>query len=509
MSEPTSQSRAASGDPGAPPKRPDAGHDTGDLPLSELSEHGHAALAWIERYLAEPERHPVLSRAAPGDTGRALPSGPPAHAEPLERILADFERSIVPGITHWNHPGFLAYFATTGSVPGIIGELLASALNVNAMLWRTSPAVTELELLVTDWLRQMLGLDDGWFGFLNDTASVSTLLALAAAREARPELAIRERGMAGRTDLPRLRVYCSTHAHSSVDKAAIALGLGHENVVHIEADERFALRADSLAEAMAADSDRGALPLAVVATAGTTSTTSVDPIAAIAPVARRHGAWLHVDAAYAGVAAVLPELRARFTGWEQADSIVVNPHKWMFTPIGASALFVRRPDILRRAFSLVPEYLTTTDPQDVPNLMDYGIQLGRPFRALKMWMVIRAFGTEGIARRIRHHLHLARRFADLVEGSPDWQLAAPVPFSTICFRFAPAGVDDESLDRRNAAILERVNAGGEAFLSHTRLHGRYVLRVAIGNLRTEWEHLERTWELLGKASVESIGISEG
>jgi len=472
----------------------------GDFTPAELAAHGGAALVWAARYLREIEKLPVMPRVAPGDVGRTLSGSPPRDPEPLERILADFESKIVPGITHWNHPAFFAYFAISGTTPGILGELLAATLNVNAMLWRSSPAATELELVVTDWLRQMLGLGDGWTGFLNDTASISTLHALAAAREGRTELEIRERGMAGREDLPALRVYCSAQAHSSVDKAAIALGFGHENVVHIETDARYRMRADRLAEAMATDAERGALPLAVVATVGTTSTTSVDPIDEIAAAARVHDAWLHVDAAYAGAAALLPELRARFTGWERADSIVVNPHKWMMTPVGVSALFVRRPDVLRRAFALVPEYLTTTDPDDAPNLMDYGLQLGRPFRALKLWMVIRAFGVEGLAARIREHVHLARRLADQVEATEDWLLAAPVPFSTVCLRYAPAGVADARLDEWNAAIMERVNASGEAFLSHTRLGGRYVIRVAIGNVRTEWRHVARAWELLRAAA---------
>ena len=466
----------------------------GDIPLSELEARGRAALEWIARFLADPTQHPVLAQVAPGDIGRAIPPSPPDRAEPLERILGDFESTIVPGTTHWNHPGFMAYFATSGSVPGIVAELLTAGLNVNAMLWRSSPAATELELVVTDWLRQMLGLDDGWTGFINDTASTSTFVALAAAREARSELGIRERGMAGRPDLPPLRVYCSAQAHSSVDKAVIALGLGHENVVHIETDERFRMRAERLAEAMRTDVERGALPLAVVATAGTTSTTSVDPIADIATIAKSHDAWLHVDAAYAGAAAVLPELRPMFAGWDRGDSIVMNPHKWLFTPVGSSVLFVRRPDILKRAFSLVPDYLVVQE--DAPNLMDYGLQLGRPFRALKLWMVIRAFGVEGIAARIRHHVHLARRLADRVESTPDWTLAAPVPFSTVCLRYAPRDVDGATLDRWNEAMMARVNASGEAFLSHTRLHGRFVIRVAIGNIRTEWAHVARVWERL-------------
>ncbi|HYD51723.1 MAG TPA: pyridoxal-dependent decarboxylase, partial [Gemmatimonadaceae bacterium] len=354
---------------------------TGDLPSSDLVEQGRRALDWIARYLDHPERFPVVARTRPGEVRSQLPASPSAEGEPLARILDDVERIVVPGLTHWNHPGFFAYFAISASVPGILGELLTAALNVNAMLWKTSPAATELEQLATDWLRQLIGLGPGWTGHINDTASISTMLALAAARESRG-LGIRERGMAGRGDLPRLRVYCSEHAHSSVDKAALALGLGLENVVHVGVDGAFRMRPEQLAEAVAADRARGWLPLACVATTGTTSTTSIDPVPAIADVCERERLWLHVDGAYGGIAALVPELRQVLAGVERADSLVVNPHKWMFTPVDCSVLFLRRPEVLTRAFSLVPEYLVTREQGEVVNLMDYGVQLGRRFRAL-------------------------------------------------------------------------------------------------------------------------------
>lgn len=474
----------------------------GDLTPEQFRAAAERALAWATEYLAHPERHPVLSRVAPGEVRRALPDAPPVAPEPMEIILADFERTIVPGITHWNHPGFFAYFGITASAPGIVAELLAATLNVNAMLWRTSPAATELEQLALDWLRQMLGLraDDGWFGIINDTASISTMLALAAAREARPELAIRERGMAGRSDLPVLRVYASEQAHSSVDKGAITLGFGHQNVVHVPVDERFRMRADLLARAIAEDRARGYLPLACVATVGTTSTTSVDPVAQIAPICRREGVWLHVDGSYGGVAAIVPELRAVLDGVELADSLVVNPHKWLFTPIDASAFYTRRPEVLKRAFSLVPEYLTSREQGEVVNLMDYGVQLGRRFRALKLWMIIRAFGVEGLAERIRHHCALARELEGWIRAEAGWEVVAPVPFSTVCFRYAPAGLAPAAADAINERIMTTVNATGEVFLSHTKLGGRYVIRVAIGNLRTERRHVARAWELLRQAA---------
>ena len=472
----------------------------GDLPTAELREQGERLLGWIAEYLEHPERYPVLSPLAPGDVKRSLPAAPPQNAEPLERIFADFEQRILPGITHWNHPGFFAYFSISSSIAGILGELLIAALDVNGMLWKTSPAATELEELTMNWLRQLLGLGEGWFGMINDTASISTMLALAAAREAKPELAIRSRGMAGRADLPPLRVYASAHAHSSVDKGALALGFGLDNVVKIPCDDQFRMRSDAFAAAVAADRDAGRLPLACVATVGTTSTSSIDPVPAIAEICRHEEIWLHVDGSYGGVAAVSPQHRYVLDGVERADSLVVNPHKWLFTPIDCSAFYTRRPDVLKRAFSLVPEYLVTREQDDVVNLMDYGVQLGRRFRALKLWMVIRAFGARGLAARLEHHCALARTFASWVEAEDGWEVVAPVPFSLVCFRFAPIGTSEAEREARNTAILHRVNASGEAYLSHTKLDGRYVLRLAIGNIRTEEAHVARAWELLSEAA---------
>jgi aromatic-L-amino-acid/L-tryptophan decarboxylase len=469
---------------------------TGDLPTSQLREQGEVVLQWIARYLDEPTRYPVLSQAAPGDIARQIPASPPVNGEPLAEIVADVDRVIMPGVTHWNHPSFFGYFATSSSVPGIIGELFSAALDVKAMLWRTSPAATELEQVVMDWLRQLLGMDDGWFGMITDTASISTMLAIAAARESRSELRIRELGMAGRPDLPRLRVYASEHAHSSVDKAALALGLGLANVVKVPCDSDYRMRVDALRSAMEQDVAAGYLPLACVATVGTTSITSIDPVRQIAEVCRAHGAWLHVDGAYGGVAAIVPEMRHVLDGVELADSLVVNPHKWLFTPFDCSAFWVRRPEVLKAAFSLVAEYLVTPQQGTVVDYMDYGVQLGRRFRSLKLWMVIRAFGAEGLASRIREHCRLARVFAEWVQAERGWQVVAPVPFSLVCFRYAPAGMSDEEADRENERIMHAVNAGGEAFLSHTRLAGRFVLRVAVGNIRTEEQHLAAVWRLL-------------
>ena len=477
---------------------------TADLPRHELLSQGRAVLDWIAEYLEHPERYPVLSEMTPGEVRASLPSMPPARGESLDVILEDFRTKIVPGITHWNHPSFFAYFATSSSIPGILAEMLTATLDVKAMLWRTSPAATELEQLVTDWLRQMLGLGDGWFGMTTDTASISSMLALGAAREAKPELEIRERGMAGRTDLPRLRVYASEHAHSSIDKGALALGIGLENVVHIEADDEFRMKPGALAAAIAEDRRRGYLPLACVATVGTTSTSSIDPVPAIAEICRGESVWLHVDGAYGGVLAIVPENRYLLDGVDAgADSLVLNPHKWLFTPFDCSVFYVKRPEILKRAFSLVPEYLVTREQGSVVNYMDYGVQLGRRFRALKLWMVIRAYGVDGLIERLREHRALAQKLAGWIESAGDWELAAPVPFSLVCFRYSPRGVSATEQDRLNEAIMHAVNASGDMFISHTKLAGRFTLRLSIGNIRTGEGQVAAAWNRLQSAGRHS------
>lgn len=473
----------------------------GDLAPDAFRAAAHAAVDWIADYL-EQANHPVRSRLAPGDVRRALPAAPPAHGEPLEAMLADFQQTIVPGITHWNHPAFFAYFANSASYPGILGELLAAGLNANGMLWVTSPAVTELEMHTLDWLRQLMGLSDGWFGEITDTASVSTFYALAAARE-RAGFDVRTKGMADRDDLPRLRVYCSEHAHSSIDKAVIALGLGHENLVKIATDAQYRMRPDALEAAILADIAVGYRPIAIVPCVGTTSITSIDPVRAVVDIGRRHQCWVHVDAAYGGVTAIVPEMRWQMDGVDEADSFVVNPHKWLFTPMDCSVFYTRDPQAVKRAFALLPEYLVTaTSGGDTVNLMDYGIQLGRRFRSLKLWMVIRAFGAEGIAERIRHHCEMAREFAGMVhfEGAP-WELTAPVTMSLVCFRYAPAGASEEAIAALNAHIMETVNARGHAYLSHTKIDGRYMLRLAIGNIRTDRPHIDIAWRELREAAA--------
>jgi aromatic-L-amino-acid/L-tryptophan decarboxylase len=468
----------------------------GDIPSAELRRALHQVADLIADYVDGVGDRPVLPHVKPGAVRGALPAAPPLEAESLDAILEDYERLIEPNVTHWNHPGFMAYFGITASGPGIVGEALAAALNVNAMLWRTSPAATELEEVVCDWLRGMIGLPEVFRGHINDTASMSTLLSLAAARHALADLEIRRRGMAGRGDVPTLTVYCSDQAHSSVDKAVMALGLGHDNLRHVASDDAFRLDPQALRRAVAADREAGSRPMAVVATVGTTSSTSVDPVAAIADVCAAEGLWLHVDAAYAGSAAVCPELRAPFAGWERADSIVVNPHKWLFTPFDCSVLLVRDVDGLRSAFSLVPEYLRTAEEDQVTNLMDLGIQLGRRFRALKLWMVIRRFGVEGLRAAIREHCRLAREFASWVAADSRFELCAPVPFSVVCFRWRGQGLEEAELETRNHDLLDAVNGAGPVFLSHTALAGRYVLRLAIGNLKTTERHVAQAWDLI-------------
>ncbi len=465
--------------------------------MDDFTQQSRRTLEWISEYLDDNRAYAVLSRVKPGEITAALPAQAPEEAEPFERIFADFERIIMPGITHWNHPRFFAYFAISAAPIAILAEALSATLDVNAMLWRTSPSATELEEVVLRWLRELLGLPETFSGIVYDTASIGGFTALAGAREALG-LGIRERGMAAR-NLPPLRVYITEQTHSHIEKAALTLGVGRDGVVSIPTDERFRMRPDALRKQLASDIKAGMKPMCIVATVGTTSTTSIDPLPQIAAVARDYRCWLHVDAAYAGAAAMLPECRALFEGIEFADSIVVNPHKWLFVPIDFSALYVRKPEILRRAFSLVPDYLATTEGE-VHNYMDYGLQLGRRFRALKLWFVLRYYGAQKIREMLRAHIALAQEFARWVEAQPHWEIMAPHPFSVVCFRHVPPSLNDALIDAHNERILEAVNATGEAYLSSTRLNGRLVLRLAIGNYRTTREDVLAAWALLRDAA---------
>jgi aromatic-L-amino-acid decarboxylase len=482
-----------------------------DMSPAEFRKHGHAVIDWIADYLEAPDRWPVLPAVRPGDVRAALPQSPPEHAESMEEILGDFQRLIVPSTTHWNHPAFMAYFANSSTGAGVLGEALTAALNVNAMLWRTSPAATELELLTMDWLRQMLGLPANFFGVIADTASSNTLYALAAAREVRPRLRIREQGTVARTDLPPMFIYCSEEAHSSVDKAVMTLGFGLNALKKISTDDKLRMDASELAAVIERDLSAGALPFAVVATVGTTSTTAIDPVPEIAEICARHKIWLHVDASYGGTAAILPEMRHGLVGCDRADSLVVNPHKWLFTPMDCSALYTRHPDLLRRAFQHVPDYLVVPESQggtgeaesgkrSVPNLMDYGVALGRRFRALKLWFVIRSFGVEGLRSLIREHIRIARSLADSIDSDPELERMADVNFSTVVFRHHPPGMSGRKLDDHNARLLQDVLETREVYLSHTRVRGSYTLRIAIGNIHTTEAHVRRALDLVRKAA---------
>lgn len=466
--------------------------------MSDFRTDGAAALDWVARYLEGVREHPVLPRVEPGEVRDTLPAVPPERAEPFADVLADLDRVLLPGLTHWNHPRFFAYFATSGSEPGILAELLAAALNVNAMLWRTSPAATELEEVTLAWLRQLLGLLAGWQGVMLDTASMSNMLAIAIAREALG-LDIRRRGLAGRPDIPPLRCYVSEQTHSSLEKGAITLGLGQENVVKIKVDERFQMDPAALATAVQQDLAAGYHPFFVCATVGTTSTTALDPIPAIADIAESHRLWLHVDGAYGGTAAIVPEMQTILQGAERADSLVVNPHKWLFTPLDLSAFYTRHPQTFKQAFSLVPEYLRSqeTDENQVTDFMDYGVQLGRRFRALKLWLVLSMYGREGLINRIREHLRLAHLFSTWVDASPHFERLAPTPLSNVCFRAVPSHFTDEAeINRFNEALLQAVNQTGLIFISHTKLNGKYTLRLAIGNIHTQEKHVKEAWDLL-------------
>lgn len=444
---------------------------------AEFRAAGHRLIDWIADYFENIESYPALSRVRPGDIEKQFANAASEEGKPYDALIGEFEKKILPGITHWNHPSFFAYFSITGSQAGVLAELITAAINANGMLWKTSPSLTELETLALRWLRDALGLPSDLFGIINDTASINVFLALAAAREA-TGLNIRSEGMAGR-DLPALRLYCSEHAHSSVDKGALALGFGQKNIVKIPSDEKFAMRADLLEAAIARDRAEGFLPCVVVASTGTTSTAAVDPVRAIGTIAKREGCWLHVDAAYAGSATIVPEYRWIWDGIELADSIVTNPHKWLFTPIDCSVLYTKRPDVLRETFSLVPEYLKTTDTAEI-NYMDYGLQLGRRFRALKLWMVLEHYGLDHLREVIRGHVAYAEQLADELRKR-DGVTVLSHSFSVVVFHLRS---DEETM-----AALEKMNESGKLFVSHSKLRDRYVIRVAIGNGATEWRHV--------------------
>lgn len=450
------------------------------MPAEEFRRFGHEVIDWIADYMSHIREYPVLARVKPGELVDRLPRSAPETGEPMDAILKDFRELILPGITHWNHPRFHAYFSVSSSGPGILAEALIAALNVNGMLWKSSPASTELEQVTLSWLRQWLGLPESFFGVIHDTASTNALHAIAAARQmADPDA--RRRGHA----LP-LVLYTSEISHSSIEKGALVLGIGEDKVRKVPFDSEFRMRPEALQQAIEQDLAEGRKPFFVCATVGTTSVASIDPVPAIADLAERYGLWLHVDGAYGGTAAVVPEFRHVFAGVERADSVVVNPHKWLFAPVDLSVLYTRRPEILRDAFSLVPEYLRTQEDPRIVNFMDYGVPLGRRFRSLKLWFIMRYFGHERAAEIIRNHIRWAKEFAGWVEADARFEMVAPAPLSLVCFRYRGSNED-------NQRLMDAVNASGTAYLSHNVMSGRFVIRFAIGNIGTTEDDVREVW----------------
>jgi aromatic-L-amino-acid decarboxylase len=493
---------------GLPASRMKHQHPAGDTPTDEFRKQLHELADWIADFRERLEKLRVAPDDKPGAIRAQLPARPPEQGEPFDEILTDIDRLIVPGMVHWSHPMFLGYFGWTTTAPGILGEIITAPLNVNAMTWRTSPAATELETVVIDWLRQWLGLPDQFDGVIYDTASVGVMHALAVAREeAAPST--RKLGLSAR-DLPRFRIYTSDQAHSSAEKAAIALGIGEENVLRIKTDAEFRMDVNALRETIARDVRDNFRPLAVIATVGTTSSAAVDPVPEIATVCREQGTWLHVDGAYGGGFAMAPEYNWVSDGWEMADSIVINPHKSLFVPLDFSVLYLRDFERLRRVFSLVPEYLRGDTVEAEKNYMDYGIQLGRRFRALKAWVIWRSLGRDGIIARLREHVRLANLFADWIRNDNGFELAAPVSMGVVCFCFLGAAAPSprpggaargraasmDHIARINREIVERINASGRAYLTHTKLRDQTVMRIGIGNVLTTEEHVRKAWELI-------------
>lgn len=452
--------------------------------------YGHEFVDWLADYMENVENLPVMSRLNPGEIKARIPTEAPQRGESMDRIFDDFKTIILPGMTHWQHPGWHAYFPANNSPASVLAELLTAGLGAQGMVWQTSPAAAELEDAVLEWLRKMLGLPEGMAGVIQDTASTATLCALLSAREKATDFESNEKGLKR-----GLTVYASEETHSSIEKGVKIAGFGRANLRLIPTDLEFAMVPEKLEEAIRKDKEQGLQPACVVATLGTTSSTAVDPLRAIGAIARRHGAWLHVDAAYAGTAAVLPEMRWMLDGAEDMDSFVFNPHKWMLTNFDCSAYFVKEPGWLLRTFEIHPEYLKTGVDPYVKNYRDWGIQLGRRFRALKLWFVVRSYGVEGLQAFVREHLRLARLFKGWVEETPNFELMAPVRFGLVCFRLND-GRKEEALNRLNKELLDRLNATGKVYLSRTVLKGKFTLRMVIGQRTTAERHVRSAWELV-------------
>lgn len=460
----------------------------------EFRKFGHQLIDWIADYRARVHELPVRSRVEPGSIRDQLPATPPSQPEPFENIFADLEQILLPGFSHWQHPNFFGYFPSNGELSSVLGDYLSTGLGVLGLSWQSSPALTELEEVVTDWMRQMIGLSDAWSGVIQDTASTSTLVALLCARERASNYSLANGGLQSQEH--PLIVYLSSHGHSSVEKAALLAGFGRANLHFIPVDENFAMKPEALEEAIHADLELGLVPCAVVATTGTTGTTALDPIQAIADIAHQHGIWMHVDSALAGSAMILPECRWMWEGIEDADSLVLNPHKWLGVAFDCSLYYVRDPQHLIRVMSTNPSYLQSNVDAQVKNLRDWGIPLGRRFRALKLWCLIREQGIENLQSRLRRDIANTQWFAEQVKSTPDWCVLAPVPLQTVCIRHEPAGLEGEALDKHTLDWVERVNNSGGAYLTPSTLNGRWMVRVSIGSLTTEREHVAALWELI-------------
>lgn len=461
-----------------------------DMPINDFREHGHKLIDWIADYFETVESKPVLAQIKPGDIKKQLPESAPITGENMEDIFSDVDKIIMPGMTHWNHPNFMAYFNSTASLPAILGDFLSTAFNTNAMIWKTSPASTELEEVVLNWFREMLQLPKKFFGIIYDLASVSSMHAIAAAREEAKQ-------KYENYDITKIRLYCSEQAHSSIEKGAITLGLPLESVIKIKTDEQFRMIPSALNDAVIKDLQKNLQPFCVVATVGTTSTTSIDPVNEIVKISKAHNLWLHVDAAHAGSAAIVPEVRSILSGVEDADSMVVNPHKWLFVPIDLSVLYTSKPQVIKKAFSIVPEYLKTDEESEVINYMDYGIQLGRKFRSLKLWFLIRYFGVEGLQNIIREHLRLGELFADFIDRHQNFERLAPTPLSTVCFRAVPnKSMNKNEINEFNKKLMDEINDSGKLFLSHTKLNGKFTIRLTISGIRTTEDHVLNAWDLI-------------
>lgn len=465
---------------------------------NDFRKFGHDLVDRMADYFDNISSMPVKSTIKPGDIIRRLPNHPPLQSEAFEQTMRDFDSIIMPGITHWQHPGWHAYFTANNSFPSILAEMLTASLGAQCMSWQTSPAATELEERMMEWLREMTGLPGSFTGVIQDTASTATLVSLLTAREKATEYRINQKGFHREKTYT---IYCSTEAHSSIERAVKIAGFGSKHLRKIPVDHHFAMLPDALEAAIQEDINNRFEPLTVVVALGTTGSTAVDPLKEIGEICKKYNLWLHVDAAWAGTALLLPEMRYMIEGIEQVDTFVFNPHKWMFTNFDCSAYFVKDKAALIQTFEILPEYLKTPEGERVNNYRDWGIQLGRRFRALKLWFVIRSFGVEGLQEKIRNHIQWAKAFAGWIEKEPGFELLAPAPLATVCFRLKPAGISDENhLNTLNQRFLEKINAEGSIFLTHTKLNGKFTVRFVVGQTNTEKRHVEEAWRLIRKAA---------